>query len=752
MSPRKISLADLSDDYINFTVTTTLDSMLQPKLSRNGKTKLQKLLFTDTSGVEMAATIFDQDIAFFEEKFYEGKEYEITNPIVKAFPNTVRRGNHKYQMIIKYQTQIVETCPVTEGHTSYVAPLNSTHDHLGHEGRLDIVAIVVLLSGARKVTSSVYDKEIDARDLILVDKILTPVTLTVWRQPLVSEIEQVSQAIDSFPVVHITRLHFHAEGCWNTSSYSSIMLNSVVSEADELRVWVHDNISSIESVRSDILAKKVESSRKKVDHQKDKEIVVAASSIAEMENNVSTAIVQNHRIWPLLFRDESGPINLTLFDALVEKLLQTTTNRLLELLPEQRTSVVDDMLLRARSEKIAIKMVGFKIGDVNQQKNKYKSFSLKECAISIALVAGLLTGTPAQAITFPALPDLAVLISGPPIKDPGALLRYALPIDNKPIREVQKPLEDITDSLKVSGLKALDSVERNLKQASRTLKNGKPLIVAGLAESKKEHGLELLDKLEVGMRELQQIVEDRNRDAVVPKQKELLQYVGSVEEDMVDGFPYEVPEEYRNMPLLKGRAAVDMKVKVKDNPNFEQCIFHIVLDGYNAPVTAGNFVDLVERHFYDGMEIQRADGFVVQTGDPEGPAEGFIDPSTEKPRTIPLELMVEGEKAPFYGATLEELGLYKAQTKLPFNAFGTMAMAREEFENNSGSSQVFWLLKESELTPSNANILDGRYAVFGYVTENEDYLADLKVGDVIESIQVVSGLDNLVNPTYKIAG
>lgn len=44
---------------------------------------------------------------------------------------------------------------------------------------------------------------------------------------------------------------------------------------------------------------------------------------------------------------------------------------------------------------------------------------------------------------------------------------------------------------------------------------------------------------------------------------------------------------------------------------------------------------------------------MVQTGDPEGPAEGFIDPSTEKPRTIPLEIMVDGEKAPVYGATLE---------------------------------------------------------------------------------------------------
>lgn len=97
---------------------------------------------------------------------------------------------------------------------------------------------------------------------------------------------------------------------------------------------------------------------------------------------------------------------------------------------------------------------------------KGKSFCFKQSVISIALAVGLITGVPtlgwpndAQAANS-ALSDLSVLISGPPIKDPGALLRYALPIDNKAIREVQKPLEDITDSLKISGVKALDSVER----------------------------------------------------------------------------------------------------------------------------------------------------------------------------------------------------------------------------------------------------------------------------------------------------
>merc|ERR1719276_639724 len=77
--------------------------------------------------------------------------------------------------------------------------------------------------------------------------------------------------------------------------------------------------------------------------------------------------------------------------------------------------------------------------------------------------------------------------------------------------------------------------------------------------------------------------------------------------------------------------------------------------------------------------------------------------------------MVQGDKVPEYELTLEELGRYRDQPVLPFNAFGTLAMARREAEPNSASSQFFFLLRESELTPSGTNILDGRYSIFGYV-------------------------------------
>ncbi|CAI9776597.1 unnamed protein product [Fraxinus pennsylvanica] len=48
----------------------------------------------------------------------------------------------------------------------------------------------------------------------------------------------------------------------------------------------------------------------------------------------------------------------------------------------------------------------------------------------------------------------------------------------------------------------------------------------------------------------------------------------------------------------------------------------------------------------------------------------------KKTCAAPLEIKVNGQHELFYGETLE-VGPYKAQTTLPFNAFGAMAMARE---------------------------------------------------------------------------
>lgn len=69
-------------------------------------------------------------------------------------------------------------------------------------------------------------------------------------------------------------------------------------------------------------------------------------------------------------------------------------------------------------------------------------------------------------------------------------------------------------------------------------------------------------------------------------------------------FPFNVPSAYAKIPQLKGRAKVEMSLTLVDRPSGNiNVLIPMVVDGYNAPVTGGNFLDLVMRGFYDGMDI-----------------------------------------------------------------------------------------------------------------------------------------------------
>ncbi len=354
---------------------------------------------------------------------------------------------------------------------------------------------------------------------------------------------------------------------------------------------------------------------------------------------------------------------------------------------------------------------------------------MKNSLISLLLVALFLgigtTGCTSSSVN--------ILPAGNAITDGKALLRYALPIDNQPVRKLQKSLEDISTQLRAN--RRWGAIDNDLKTASRTLSQPQELL-ASVKEENQEQAQIWINELQEGVNKLQEIVKTKNKQETSIEKTKLLDLVGLLEESMVQGFPYEVPAEYSNLPQLKGRATVEIKTTKGD--------VQVVLDGYSAPVTAGNFVDLVKRGFYDGLEFLRAEEFyVLQTGDPPGKDVGFIDPETEEYRAIPLEILVEGDKEPTYGITLEEAGRYTDMPVLPFSSYGAVAMARPETEVNGGSSQFFFFLFEAELTPAGRNLLDGRYSVFGYVTEGKEVLGQIKQGDKIESAKVIQGIENL---------
>ncbi len=331
----------------------------------------------------------------------------------------------------------------------------------------------------------------------------------------------------------------------------------------------------------------------------------------------------------------------------------------------------------------------------------------------------------------------AGLAQGDAVTDPNAILRSALPIKNDTVRKLQANLEDIGNYLRS---KRWGPIAQDVKTAARILNISQDKLLATVPDDRQEKGKNLLEQMSQEIVSLKEAVENKDKEQTWQVRKEILDQVGEFEELMVTGFPFEVPAEYANLPQLLGRATVELET-TKGN-------LTIAVDGYSAPVNGGNFVDLVQRGFYNGLPIDRAeDNYIVQAGNPVGPEEGFIDPKTKQYRSIPLEVLIKDEAQPVYGMTLEDAGYYLADIALPFNSYGTVALARPENEPNGGSSQFFFFKFDNEIAPPGFNLMDGRYSAFGYLIEGKNVLDQLTTEDKIISAKVVSGLNNLVQPS-----
>jgi len=181
---------------------------------------------------------------------------------------------------------------------------------------------------------------------------------------------------------------------------------------------------------------------------------------------------------------------------------------------------------------------------------------------------------------------------------------------------------------------------------------------------------------------------------------------------------------------LQGNATVAMMIKGQP--------VVIQVNGTDAPITAGNFVDLVERGVYDGVMFHRVvrqpNPFVVQGGDPASrdpnvPATqlgtgGFVDPATQKLRQIPLEIKPQGAAQPVYSQTVTPpVQLSHKQ--------GAIAMARSSAVD-SASSQFYFALAD---LPN----LDGNYSVFGNLSQGFDIVNGIQQGDRVSMAKVIGG-------------
>lgn len=179
-------------------------------------------------------------------------------------------------------------------------------------------------------------------------------------------------------------------------------------------------------------------------------------------------------------------------------------------------------------------------------------------------------------------------------------------------------------------------------------------------------------------------------------QEDSLLHLGHLGELMVAKFPFAPPknddrkeDDYFNLPRLFGRAEV--VVNFRDTTGGEgngnggngngngngggggggfserpaSGSITLIVDGFNAPISAGNFIDLCQRGFYNKLPLKFDK---VRSGGRRGAASGeaasevdlvvagryktgFVDPITGKQRRVPLEIVraeADGNR-PFYG-------------------------------------------------------------------------------------------------------
>ncbi|XP_050138940.1 peptidyl-prolyl cis-trans isomerase CYP37, chloroplastic-like isoform X3 [Malus sylvestris] len=337
-------------------------------------------------------------------------------------------------------------------------------------------------------------------------------------------------------------------------------------------------------------------------------------------------------------------------------------------------------------------------------------------------------------------------------------LRRAIPA-NTNMKTIQDSLEEILYLLRIPQRKPYGTMEGNVKKALKTATDEKDTILASVPTNLREKGSTLYASLidgKNGLQALLQCIKDKDPDKVSVYLASSLDTIAELELLQAPGLSFLLPEQYQRYPRFTGRGTVELTIEKGDGSTFspeaggeprKTATIQVVIDGYSAPLTAGNFAKLVIDEAYDGTKLSSTDQAILS----------YNGLDKKSGNSVPLEIKPSGQFEPLYKTKLDvqdgELPV------LPLSVYGAVAMAHSEVSDEYSSPYqfFFYLYDKRNAGLGGLSFDEGEFSVFGYVflllncccrytTVGKDILSQIKTGDVIRSAKLVEGQDRLVLP------
>ncbi|XP_074295952.1 replication protein A 70 kDa DNA-binding subunit B-like isoform X2 [Silene latifolia] len=197
---------------------------------------------------KIRTTLYEDDIAAYEDVIFDKMEYEICNEKIKMLPEKYRRNaEHPYQLAFGAHTIIT---PV-EGSNPPMGPEYISIAAIPRivivDDRYDVVAILIHVELLREAPRA-DGGGLALRELVVMDASTEqPLIITAWAELATREGEQLKAIVETFPVIGFTCLKPSNQKGFSVSTTTSTLVkfNPDGEKAEMLHAWKTANSVAI---------------------------------------------------------------------------------------------------------------------------------------------------------------------------------------------------------------------------------------------------------------------------------------------------------------------------------------------------------------------------------------------------------------------------------------------------------------------------------------------------------------------------